>query len=616
MPKTLLLADDSVVIQKLVGLSFANEDVELTTTDNGDDAITKARELKPDLVLADVVMPGKNGYEVCETIKADPQLAHVPVLLLTGTFEAFDENRARSAGSDGHITKPFEAQALVDRVNELLAQAPAAPQLATTTPTLDGPAVTRIADMPPAENDDSFDFFEDASDPLAQVDASGEVASPPPLPASPSPLEPAAPVATPAADAGAPSAAASVLPPLSGADDAALMPDSPAAATPPIDDLAFDADDLTPPDPAATTVHLTDEAEPASAAGAAPTRDDDLLLGDEAATWNDDLEIGPEPIRSPAGDATQLSDDLFPDPPAAAAAPVDLDAAIAEDTGASAPASALVSDGDRSSDAIAFGEASAPAAPDPMKTMLADDLFSDAEPAAPETPAATPADLDLDPTSAPAENVASDFEVSSSDLETSIPAMPPLETDATADEPFSPPTPPTRTEPSASAPPEPVTSPKPEPIEIETSTDTTDDFQISDGLLAGAPPAHEPTDSSSALDAAPEALGTPQQALDATPQAIDTPPEALDATPQALDATPQALTPAPPDLGPDLTPIMRERVHETLERVAWEAFADLSDTIVKQVVEKVEQVAWEVIPQMAEAAIKEEIRRMKGENDE
>ena len=75
MPKTLLLADDSVTIQKVVGISFANEDVVLLTVDNGDDAVARAREARPDLVLADVVMPGKNGYEVCEAIKADPSLA-------------------------------------------------------------------------------------------------------------------------------------------------------------------------------------------------------------------------------------------------------------------------------------------------------------------------------------------------------------------------------------------------------------------------------------------------------------------------------------------------------------------------------------------------------------
>ncbi|MHA7839209.1 MAG: response regulator, partial [bacterium] len=147
MPKTLLLADDSVVIQKLVGLSFANENVKIVATDNGDDAIAKAREVIPDVVLADVVMPGRSGYEVCEEIKQDARLAHVPVLLLTGTFEAFDEGRARQAGADGQITKPFEAQALVERVNEFMNRPAPAP-----TPTAEPPLSAQAA-----EEDDFFD---------------------------------------------------------------------------------------------------------------------------------------------------------------------------------------------------------------------------------------------------------------------------------------------------------------------------------------------------------------------------------------------------------------------------------------------------------------------------
>ena len=124
MSKKLLLADDSVVIQKLVGLSFANEDIEIISTDNGDDAVRLAKEARPDVVLADVVMPGQSGYEVCEAIRQDPDLASTPVLLLTGTFEAFDEARAASAGANGQVTKPFEAQALVERVNEVMAAPP------------------------------------------------------------------------------------------------------------------------------------------------------------------------------------------------------------------------------------------------------------------------------------------------------------------------------------------------------------------------------------------------------------------------------------------------------------------------------------------------------------
>ena len=155
MPKTLLLADDSVTIQKVVGISFANEDVVLITVDNGDDAVLRARELRPDLVLADVAMPGKDGYEVCEAIKADPQLRHVPVLLLSGTFESFDEARARHVGADGHITKPFEAQALVDRVNELLAHAE------TMRPVGGGSDTTVLVSERPSASGDAFDFFDE-----------------------------------------------------------------------------------------------------------------------------------------------------------------------------------------------------------------------------------------------------------------------------------------------------------------------------------------------------------------------------------------------------------------------------------------------------------------------
>ena len=120
MPKTLLLADDSITIQKVVGITFAAEDYQITAVDNGEDALAKAREIKPDVILADVVMPRKNGYELCEAVKADPELQRIPVLLLAGTFEAFDENRARAARADGHIAKPFDSGALIAKVRELV----------------------------------------------------------------------------------------------------------------------------------------------------------------------------------------------------------------------------------------------------------------------------------------------------------------------------------------------------------------------------------------------------------------------------------------------------------------------------------------------------------------
>ena len=150
MPKTLLLADDSVTIQKVVGITFANEDIELVTENNGDAALSRAREITPDIVLADVSMPGLNGYELCAAIRSEPQLAHIPVILLTGTFETYDEDKTRSVGANGHIAKPFEAQALVDLVHQTLrevAEAVPAPAL----PSEPAPDLGQTVVVPPDE---------------------------------------------------------------------------------------------------------------------------------------------------------------------------------------------------------------------------------------------------------------------------------------------------------------------------------------------------------------------------------------------------------------------------------------------------------------------------------
>jgi len=160
MPKTLLVADDSLTIRKVIGMVLALEDFQITAVDNGIDAISRAREMRPDLVIADVLMPGRSGYEVCETLKADPATAGIPVLLLAGNFEPFDEGRARAARADAHITKPFESQAFLDRVRTLLGlpagqpMMPARPAAAAPAPAAPAhPAVPRpsqpMAAQPP-----------------------------------------------------------------------------------------------------------------------------------------------------------------------------------------------------------------------------------------------------------------------------------------------------------------------------------------------------------------------------------------------------------------------------------------------------------------------------------
>ncbi len=120
MPHRLLLADDSVTIQRVIELTFADEDVQVTAVGDGQAAIDCIREEPPDIVLTDVTMPERDGYEVAAFIKEDPALAHIPVVLLTGAYEPVDEARAKAIGCDGIMVKPFEPQMVIDRVRELL----------------------------------------------------------------------------------------------------------------------------------------------------------------------------------------------------------------------------------------------------------------------------------------------------------------------------------------------------------------------------------------------------------------------------------------------------------------------------------------------------------------
>ena len=121
MQPKLLLADDSVTIQRVIELTFADEDVKVVAVGDGKQAIERVQSDRPDIVLADVGMPERDGYEVAAFIKGDPALAHIPVLLLTGAFEPIDEARARAVGCDGVLVKPFEPQMVISRVRDLLA---------------------------------------------------------------------------------------------------------------------------------------------------------------------------------------------------------------------------------------------------------------------------------------------------------------------------------------------------------------------------------------------------------------------------------------------------------------------------------------------------------------
>jgi len=123
--KRILVADDSVTIQKVIALTFAEEPFEVQSVGTGSEALELVNSWNPDIILADVIMPQMNGYELCKAVKQQGQTRSIPVLLLAGTFEAFDEEEARSVGADDFITKPFESGELISKVKALVGVVPA-----------------------------------------------------------------------------------------------------------------------------------------------------------------------------------------------------------------------------------------------------------------------------------------------------------------------------------------------------------------------------------------------------------------------------------------------------------------------------------------------------------
>jgi len=140
----ILVADDNSNVQKTVALALADLGVEVVAVNNGDAAVRKLGDVKPDLVLADIFMPVRNGYEVCEYVKKDSRFAHVPVVLLVGAFDPLDEREAQRVGADGILKKPFVppdpliamVKTLLDRsLNEKLVTVGAGAKPAATTQT-------------------------------------------------------------------------------------------------------------------------------------------------------------------------------------------------------------------------------------------------------------------------------------------------------------------------------------------------------------------------------------------------------------------------------------------------------------------------------------------------
>jgi len=144
MAKRILIADDSVTIQKAFALTFAGEDVSIASARSADEGLTLARQTRPDLIIADGAMPGRTGYDLCTQVRADASLSGVPVYILASSQQPYDEARGTSAGANGHLLKPWDTSAFLEKVYAAAGAAsaqPAAPPARTTAASLPASAM-------------------------------------------------------------------------------------------------------------------------------------------------------------------------------------------------------------------------------------------------------------------------------------------------------------------------------------------------------------------------------------------------------------------------------------------------------------------------------------------
>ena len=124
MAKKILIVDDEKDIRELVRVSLEDEGFELHEAEDGEEAVSKAREIKPDLMVLDVMMPGKTGYEVCEELKSDPVTNNIFIIFLSARGTSASMRTGKSKGGDLFMTKPFEPDELLERVKKALEDTP------------------------------------------------------------------------------------------------------------------------------------------------------------------------------------------------------------------------------------------------------------------------------------------------------------------------------------------------------------------------------------------------------------------------------------------------------------------------------------------------------------
>jgi len=114
-----LVVDDSAVIRELIAVNLQLEGLDVTTAGDGESALELARTTRPDVITLDVMMPRMTGFEVVERLRADPDIAGIPLVMVTGRAQAVDLARGEEMGVDAYLTKPFEPAELIEVVTRL-----------------------------------------------------------------------------------------------------------------------------------------------------------------------------------------------------------------------------------------------------------------------------------------------------------------------------------------------------------------------------------------------------------------------------------------------------------------------------------------------------------------
>jgi len=571
MGKKILLADDSITIQKVIELTFSDEDFDVVTVGNGRLALERLPEVRPDIVLCDIIMPEKDGYEVCEQIKSNPATAHIPVLLLTGAFEPFDQERAARARYDGSLAKPFEPETLIAKVKDLLTKA-ARPQvppplvptgpLPTVAPRAVAAPPAAVTAVPTARTSAAPSFIPD--EPFSGLDEGAFDAEPSPRAAATSAPQVFAPISAEESDT------LSVAPGEDAEEGAATVMYR-ASETPWAESAPAPAPEAPPEPPQAAR----------EGGGEVPVFE---------AVLEEDLDFGPgdypSAARASAGGRTDISEAFSAD--AGTLPPV---AEVEE--GTSGPFAALVRGESEAAESIE--QTAASTAEFPRSTAVEEELL-EPEPFPPAEPQQRPIFEEEPPARKP---------------------EPARQVAAPAEPPQAPFVMPAR--PSASRPAPEATPVQPRPVAAR--------------LVEPAPPMPPHVAPVQAVRSPEPALTTARPVVQAErPRpATERPRSLLDASPARQEPAPHAeFRPRPEARSAPIAPalVAPESFAEVLVpaeapspaseaaavSVPAEMVEKIAQRVIAQISEKiVREVAWEVIPDLAEALIKREIERLKAE---